>query len=101
MTIDELCRQYEGLAWIKGAMEGLLDDLPEHYRSEAPREVYDRDLYDQIEWLIHDCKPPYAVEEIEDDRVPDAIVTRTGQHRNNSVRKHHSGDSHDPRRHHP
>jgi hypothetical protein len=66
MIINDLCRQYAGVEWVDRAMAGFLDDLAEHGRSKAPKKLYSEGLFEQIDWLVHRCDPPYSLMDIDD-----------------------------------
>ena len=66
MTINDLCERYGHLVWAQDALRDFLIDQPERYRSRPSKRVLSEGFYEQIDWLVHQCEPPYTLEQIDD-----------------------------------
>lgn len=64
MNLSEMCHWASTDPRLKGAIDGLLDDVEERHRSPAPFWVYGCSTRTKIGWLIRECSPPYEVEEV-------------------------------------
>lgn len=66
ITINDICKQYDGVEWFEDAMNDFVRCTKEDGHSASPRTVRSSGPYDQIDWLVHRCEPPYTLQEIYD-----------------------------------
>ena len=64
MIINDLCENWKA-EWCHRALADFLNDLPEHGRSRAPKRIKEAGMYEQIDWLVHQCEPPYTLKQID------------------------------------